>query len=346
MEEQLDALIVQNEKNNKEVNDNLEALIVQNKNNNTQPEIEALIVQNKNLTKTVKSGRDKIVEAVKELKTEPVIAEDGVLKIVIPKAPKELSISNPDDISKAVVERLGEFESTIKEYFVQKLAVEKEKDSKRSKHTADKEKSLGELKNGIIKAIESLSKNIPKSLDYSDTLKSILSELENKEVNLSIVEKGLKTISDEVKKILPDKLIDDDRVKVVLSDEQIKKLLDGLNIQVTNSSSEYAVNVNGTRINRATIEKQDEIKGEIQTSNSTLQDIKVSLEEPLPEWVSSNIDTEDATNYYFLSFIPGTTKWRINRLNKTSYVSDYAIGDSDIETAWTDRASQTYAIIY
>ena len=71
-----------------------------------------------------------------------------------------------------------------------------------------------------------------------------------------------------------------------------------------------------------------------------------SLEEPLPEWVSSNIDTEDATNYYFLSFIPGTTKWRINRLNKTSYVSDYAIGDSDIETAWTDRASQTYAIIY
>ena len=64
------------------------------------------------------------------------------------------------------------------------------------------------------------------------------------------------------------------------------------------------------------------------------------------QYVSSNIDTEDATNYYFLSFIPGTTKWRINRLNKTSYVSDYAIGDSDIETAWTDRASQTYAIIY
>ena len=204
MEEQLDALILQGQKNNEETNGLLEAIIVQNKNNNTQPEIEALIVQNKNLTKTVKSGRDKIVEAVKELKTEPV---------------KELSISNPDDISKAVVERLGEFESTIKEYFAQKMAVEKEKDSKRSKHTTDKEKSLGELKNGIIKAIESLSKNIPKSLDYSKTLKSILQELENKEVNLSIVEKGLKTISDEVKKILPDKLIDDDRVKVVLSDE-------------------------------------------------------------------------------------------------------------------------------
>lgn len=261
MEEQLDALILQGQKNNEETNGLLEALIVQNKNNNTQPEIEALIVQNNNLTKTVKSGRDKIVEAVKELKTEPI---------------KELSISNPDDISKAVVERLGEFESTIKEYFAQKLAVEKEKDSKRSKHTTEREKSLDELKNGIIKAIESLSKNIPKSLDYSKTLQSILSELENKEVNLSIVENGLKTISDEIKKILPDKLIDNDRVKVVLSDEQIKKLLDGLNIQVTNSSSEYAVNVNGTRINRATVEKQDEIKQEIIDSQTILNQIEAN----------------------------------------------------------------------
>jgi len=63
-------------------------------------------------------------------------------------------------------------------------------------------------------------------------------------------------------------------------------------------------------------------------------------------WVSSNIDIADATYYYFLSFIPTTTKWRINRLNKTSYVSDYATGDSSISTAWTDRATQTYATIY
>lgn len=63
-------------------------------------------------------------------------------------------------------------------------------------------------------------------------------------------------------------------------------------------------------------------------------------------WVSSNIDMDDATYYYFLSFIPDSTKWRINRLNKTSYVSDYATGDSAIATAWTNRASQTYATIY
>lgn len=63
-------------------------------------------------------------------------------------------------------------------------------------------------------------------------------------------------------------------------------------------------------------------------------------------WISSNIDMADATYYYFLSFISNTTKWRINRLNKTSYVSDYATGDSAIATAWTNRATQTYATIY
>jgi len=78
---------------------------------------------------------------------------------------------------------------------------------------------------------------------------------------------------------------------------------------------------------------------------------KLATEETLQsiidnQYVSSNIDTEDATNYYFLSFIPGTTKWRINRLNKTTYVSDYAVGNSDIDTAWTDRTTQTYLTTY
>jgi hypothetical protein len=93
----------------------------------------------------------------------------------------------------------------------------------------------------------------------------------------------------------------------------------------------------------------------------TSADKEIRLEDPLSEeavspasegtlksltWVSSNIDMTDGTYYYFLSFIPATTKWRINRLNKTSYVSDYATGDSSISTAWTNRASQTYATIY
>lgn len=63
-------------------------------------------------------------------------------------------------------------------------------------------------------------------------------------------------------------------------------------------------------------------------------------------WVPSSIDVEDATNYYFLSFIPGTTKWRIKRLNQSTYVSDYAIGDSSITTAWSNRTTQTYSTTY
>lgn len=88
------------------------------------------------------------------------------------------------------------------------------------------------------------------------------------------------------------------------------------------------VDVNGreTRVNAATEE--------------TLRAIADS------SFVSSNIDTADATNYYFLSFISGTTKWRINRLNKSTYVSEYAIGDSSIATAWTNRTTQTYSTIY
>ena len=80
-------------------------------------------------------------------------------------------------------------------------------------------------------------------------------------------------------------------------------------------------------------------------TEETLQDI-LANQGNINDWVSSNIDTADSTYYYFLSFFQGTTKWRINRLNKTTYVSDYATGDGDIATAWTNRASQTYATTY
>lgn len=75
-------------------------------------------------------------------------------------------------------------------------------------------------------------------------------------------------------------------------------------------------------------------------TDDTLQSIVDS------SWVSSSIDMTDATYYYFLSFIPGTTKWRINQLNKTTYESGYKVGDSDINLAWDDRTTYLYDIIY
>ena len=68
--------------------------------------------------------------------------------------------------------------------------------------------------------------------------------------------------------------------------------------------------------------------------------------DPIYSWVSSSIDMTDATNYYFLSFIPNTTKWRINQLNKTTYESAYKVGDSNINLAWDDRKTYLYDIIY
>ena len=67
MEEQLDALIVQNEKNNKEVNDNLEALIVQTQKNDNKDELEAIAKVNLDTKNVIKKGNKEIVGALKEL---------------------------------------------------------------------------------------------------------------------------------------------------------------------------------------------------------------------------------------------------------------------------------------
>ena len=68
MEEQLDALIVQNEKNNKEVNDNLEALIVQTQKNDNKDELEAIAKVNLDTKNVIKRGNKEVVGAIKELK--------------------------------------------------------------------------------------------------------------------------------------------------------------------------------------------------------------------------------------------------------------------------------------
>lgn len=97
-------------------------------------------------------------------------------------------------------------------------------------------------------------------------------------------------------------------------------------------------------------EKTDGLQdlGNVGVLNDADARVSPATEETLQSlsYVASNIDMSDATYYYFLSFIPNSTKWRINRLHKTTFVSDYALGDSSIATAWTDRATQTYSTIY
>jgi hypothetical protein len=53
---------------------------------------------------------------------------------------------------------------------------------------------------------------------------------------------------------------------------------------------------------------------------------------------------EDTNYYYFGEYIPETEKWRIQRLAKVGYAITWASGESDLQTAWDDRATHTYNI--
>jgi len=82
MEEQLDALIVQNEKNNKEVNDNLEALIVQTQKNDNKDELEAIAKVNLDTKNVIKKGNKEVVGAIKELKPREVNGTEVINSLI------------------------------------------------------------------------------------------------------------------------------------------------------------------------------------------------------------------------------------------------------------------------
>ena len=82
MEDQLDALIVQNEKNNKEVNDNLEALIVQTQKNDNKDELEAIAKVNLDTKNVIKKGNKEVVGAIKELKPREVNGTEVINSLI------------------------------------------------------------------------------------------------------------------------------------------------------------------------------------------------------------------------------------------------------------------------
>ena len=293
--------------------------------------------QIKRLERIARIEKNPTLEIVDELsKVKNVLKKVSNKEVIFPEQREEISISNPEDIKNDIIDEISQVKGIVEKYIASKMAVDAQKEFKMVKHTSEKEKSLGELKIAIIEAIQNLAENIPEQKDYSGQIKQILDSLTGKkELNLKSLEEGLDKILKAVD--TPDFLndiVEYNRVKVSLSDEQIKKLGKSMSVSVASGSGFPGSS-------QADLKRIADNQGNI---NSATEEILQSITGN--QYVSSNIDTEDATNYYFLSFIPGTTKWRINRLNKTSYVSDYAIGDSDIETAWTDRASQTYAIIY
>lgn len=188
----------------------------------------------------------------------------------------------------------------------------------------------------IVKSISVLEKAIKdnkfKQKDSSEIEKTLKLILEKKEDNTEVIAaiKGLALLVPSNSSGIDYTTKFNQLMDTITSSNQLRAGYNPYNPQLRN--------IEGQEINPSTSEKQDEIKTAIENINLDTS--------TLVEWVSSNLDMTDNTYYYFLSFIPTTTKWRINRLNKTSYVSDYATGESSISTAWTDRATQTYATIY
>ena len=222
--------------------------------------------QIKRLERIARIEKNPTLEIVDELsKVKNVLKKVRDKEVIFPEQREEITISNPDDIKKDIIDEISQVKGIVEKYIASKMAVDAQKESKMIKHTTDKEKSLGELKIAIIEAIQNLAENIPEQKDYSGQIKQILDSLTGKkELNLKSLEEGLDKILKAVD--TPDFLndiVEYNRVKVSLSDEQIKKLGKSMSVSVGGGGggSGYVKNTLGNNINPATEETIQSIAG-------------------------------------------------------------------------------------
>jgi|GEM_PF-5393908 len=195
--------------------------------------------QIKRLERIARIEKNPTLEIVDELsKVKNVLKKVSNKEVIFPEQREEISISNPEDIKNDIIDEISQVKGIVEKYIASKMAVDAQKESKMIKHTSDKEKSLGELKIAIIEAIQNLAENIPEQKDYSGQIKQILDSLTGKkELNLKSLEEGLDKILKAVD--TPDFLndiVEYNRVKVSLSDEQIKKLGKSMSVSVASGS--------------------------------------------------------------------------------------------------------------
>ena len=222
--------------------------------------------QIKRLERIARIEKNPTLEIVDELsKVKNVLKKVSEKEVIFPEQREEISISNPEDIKNDIIDAISQVKGIVEKYIASKMAVDAQKEVKMVKHTTDKEKSLGELKIAIIEAIQNLAENIPEQKDYSGQIKQILDSLTGKkELNLKSLEEGLDKILKAVD--TPDFLndiVEYNRVKVSLSDEQIKKLGKSMSVSVGGGGggSGYVKNTLGNNINPATEETIQSIAG-------------------------------------------------------------------------------------
>lgn len=222
--------------------------------------------QIKRLERIARIEKNPTLEIVDELsKVKNVLKKVSEKEVIFPEQREEISISNPEDIKNDIIDEISQVKGIVEKYIASKMAVDAQKEFKMVKHTSEKEKSLGELKIAIIEAIQNLAENIPEQKDYSGQIKQILDSLTGKkELNLKSLEEGLDKILKAVD--TPDFLndiVEYNRVKVSLSDEQIKKLGKSMSVSVGGGGggSGYVKNTLGNNINPATEETIQSIAG-------------------------------------------------------------------------------------
>ena len=222
--------------------------------------------QIKRLERIARIEKNPTLEIVDELsKVKNVLKKVSNKEVIFPEQREEITISNPEDIKNDIIDAISQVKGIVEKYIASKMAVDAQKESKMVKYTTDKEKSLGELKIAIIEAIQNLAENIPEQKDYSGQIKQILDSLTGKkELNLKSLEEGLNKILKAVD--TPDFLndiVEYNRVKVSLSDEQIKKLGKSMSVSVGGGGggSGYVKNTLGNNINPATEETIQSIAG-------------------------------------------------------------------------------------
>lgn len=170
----------------------------------------------------------------------------------------------------------------------------------------------------ILKVLKRIEEKKPKEqIDYTPILSDIYDIIEGKkEVDLSKVEKFIADFK------FPELPLEDGRVKVTISDEELAKMRSRF------FNSEQIRNKDNVQINPATTE-------DVENVVTALEDA-----DPLSQYASANIDVSGVPIY--LGFMTVDGLWYIKEINLTAGTVLYFKGSSDYATNWTNRAGLTY----
>lgn len=175
----------------------------------------------------------------------------------------------------------------------------------------------------LLKQVRDKIPYVSERIDYTLLFEEVITNLERlKNIDLTGIEESLsKPVN------LPSGLIDEDRIKVVLSDDQVKKLKGNGGGGYVSLSDVKLDDKNGNLINPATSEKQDDIITAINgISGGTTYNY---------------VQSETGATYKYFGYA-SSDGWKIKRKTLLTGVWEQASGTGDYETAWSQKSLKDY----